>query len=44
MAQMIYQQPNPQVHYEYILPSENSVSTTTNTEEGELTITLSNNN
>ncbi|XP_058243483.1 thrombospondin type-1 domain-containing protein 4 [Hemibagrus wyckioides] len=31
---MIYQQPNPRVHYEYILPSENSVSTTTNTEQG----------
>ncbi|XP_060780131.1 thrombospondin type-1 domain-containing protein 4-like isoform X1 [Neoarius graeffei] len=31
---MIYQQPNPRVHYEYVLPSENSVSTAPNTEEG----------
>ncbi|KAI5623766.1 thrombospondin type-1 domain-containing protein 4-like isoform X1, partial [Silurus asotus] len=31
---MIYQQPNPRVHYEYILPSENSISTESNTEEG----------
>ncbi|MCJ8733106.1 hypothetical protein PDJAM_G00219270 [Pangasius djambal] len=36
---MIYQQPNPRVHYEYILPSENSVSTATNTEEGN-TVTI----
>ncbi|XP_037395591.1 thrombospondin type-1 domain-containing protein 4 isoform X3 [Pygocentrus nattereri] len=31
---MIYQQPNPGVHYEYILPTENSVSTAGNTEDG----------
>ncbi|XP_062861084.1 thrombospondin type-1 domain-containing protein 4-like [Trichomycterus rosablanca] len=31
---MIYQQPNPGVHYEYILPSENSINTNTNTQEG----------
>ncbi|TSK38384.1 Thrombospondin type-1 domain-containing protein 4 [Bagarius yarrelli] len=30
---MIYQQPNPRVHYEYILPSDNSVNTATNTGE-----------
>ncbi|XP_066541314.1 thrombospondin type-1 domain-containing protein 4 [Hoplias malabaricus] len=33
---MIYQQPNPGVHYEYILPSENSLSTVGNTHEGNI--------
>ncbi|XP_076851146.1 thrombospondin type-1 domain-containing protein 4-like isoform X2 [Brachyhypopomus gauderio] len=31
---IIYQQPNPGVRYEYILPSENTSGTTSNSEEG----------